>query len=298
MKQLLPFFFVLGCLIPPAPAQTIYTVDNLPNTHLQAKTRYVSDPAAILSTATRDSIDAMLYALDRQTGIEVAVATLPSIGQADCFTFAYDLFTKWGVGKKGNDNGLVVLLVTDQRCIQFVTGYGLEGDLPDAICKRIQARQMNPKLAKGDWDGGMVAGIRAVCARLDGSMSGEAPDEGEEPFIPFITLLVVAGALFAVAFGAARRRSRCPACKKHKLQRTGVRLLSNHNGVRTEEVTYTCRNCGHTLMRLEQRGSNNYRGGSGGGPVIFGGGFGGFGGGGGGSFGGGRSGGGGAGSRF
>ena len=76
----------------------------------------------------------------------------------------------WKVGKKSKDNGLVILLVEDQRTIRFITGYGLEGDLPDAICKRIQVKKMNPFFRNNNWDGGMVSGIQAVCARLDGSM--------------------------------------------------------------------------------------------------------------------------------
>ena len=94
-------------------------------------------------------------------------------------------------------------------------------------------------------------------------------------------------------------QSRCPKCKKHQLQRTNTLLISKKNGVKTEDVTYTCRNCGNTITRRQQSHDENYRGRGGGGPIIGGGG--GFGGGGsfgGGSFGGGRGGGGGAGSRF
>ena len=151
-------------------AQKVYTTDNIPKVHLQNKMRYVCNPDGILSQTACDSIDRMLYALEQQTGIETVVAVVPSIGNDDCFDFAHRLLNEWGVGKKGKNNGLVILLVTDQRCIQFYTGYGLEGDLPDAICKRIQTRDMIPYLKDGNWDAGMVAGVRAVCGRLDGSM--------------------------------------------------------------------------------------------------------------------------------
>ena len=108
----------------------------------------------------------MLYALEQQTGIETVVAVVPSIGNEDCFEFSHQLLNEWGVGKKDKNNGLVILLVTDQRCIQFYTGYGLEGDLPDAICKRIQTRDMIPYLKDGNWDAGMVAGVRAYVSAL------------------------------------------------------------------------------------------------------------------------------------
>lgn len=286
-------------------AQEVYTTKNIPKVHLQDKTRYVCNPANILSVAACDSIDRMLYALEQQTGIETVVAVVPSIGSEDCFDFTHQLLNEWGVGKKGKNNGLVILLVTDQRCIQFYTGYGLEGDLPDAICKRIQTRYMIPYLKNGNWDEGMVAGVRAVCARLDGSMVNDT-EEGDDLPIGYMLLGLLGIIAVASFFGilAQRRATKCPNCGQHKLQRSGSVLVSRRNGVKTEDVTYTCRNCGHQVVRRQQSYDENYRGGGGGGPVIFGGmgggrGFGGGGGGfGGGSFGGGMGGGGGAGSRF
>ena len=97
----------------------------------------------------------MLYQLETKTGVQTAVIVLPSIGDNDPLDFAYSLGRRWGVGKKKKDTGLVLLLVLDQRKIQFATGYGLEGDLPDAICKHIQMKVMVPAFRKNDWDTGM-----------------------------------------------------------------------------------------------------------------------------------------------
>lgn len=283
-------------------AQTVYTPDNLPKVHLQDKTRYVTDPDNILTAEARNRMDQMLYQLEQKTGIQTVVAVVQSIGEADCFEFCHQLLNSWGVGQKGKDNGLVILLVTDQRCIQFYTGYGLEGALPDAICKRIQTRDMIPYLKDGRWSEGMEAGIRATCARLDGSMendaAGDEADSGVGSIILALFGIFAAGIVLAIL--AIRAANKCPQCGKHKLQRSSSRLVSLHNGVRIEDVTYTCRNCGHKVVRRQQSYDDNYHGrGGGSGPVIFGGGMGGFGGGfSGGSFGGGMGGGGGAGSRF
>lgn len=302
MKRLFSISLFLCLLLLSVQAQKAYTPDNIPKVHLQDKMRYACNPDAILSQAACDSIDRMLYALEQQTGIETVVAVVTSIGSDDCFDFAHRLLNEWGVGKKGKNNGLVILLVTDQRCIQFYTGYGLEGDLPDAICKRIQTRDMIPYLKDGNWDAGMVAGVRAVCERLDGSMVND--EEEEEDLSPLGVLALIMGFLtIAIVIGwiAARTASKCPNCGEHKLQRTRSKVVSRHNGVKTEDVTYTCRNCGHSVVRRKQSYDENYHGGGGGGPIIFGsgGGFGGSGGGfSGGSFGGGIGGGGGAGSRF
>ncbi len=291
---------LLLCLCLPLWVQAkVYTPDNLPKVHLQNKYRYLCDPEGIVTPAARDSIDRMLYRLEQQTGIETVVVVVPGIGEATCFDFCHELLNSWGVGKKGKDNGLVILLVTDQRCIQFYTGYGLEGVLPDAICKRIQTQEMIPYLKDERWSEGMLAGIRATCARLDGSMENDTPAEGSDDIgfvIAFFLIFILGG--IALTVGAVRRASRCPQCKKHTLKRISSQTVAVHNGVKTEDVTYLCQHCGHVVTRRERhnQGNNRGRGGGGwGGPVIFGGGFGGFGGG---SFGGGSGGGGGAGSRF
>ena len=155
---------------------------------------------------------------------------------------------------------------------------------------------------EGDWDRGMVAGMKAVCATLDGSMEAD-PEEEEDLTSIFILIACILGvALFCVVFGL-HAATKCPHCGKHKLQRTSTRLLYRRGGVKKEEVIYTCLNCGHVVRRTQSSYDERYNGNGGHGPIIFGGfggrgGFSGSGGFGGGSFGGGFSGGGGAGTRF
>lgn len=318
MKSIFTLIIFTFLLIPLQAQEKVYTVDNLPKVHLQNKMQYVCNPAGILSQVACNKIDAMLYALEQQTGIETVVAAVPSIGDEDCFNFCHQLLNKWGVGKKDKNNGLVILLVTDQRCIQFYTGYGLEGVLPDAICKRIQTKYMIPYLKDGNWSEGMVAGLEATCQRLDGSMENDSlSDSGEgNDGLAYVLLAIFFFCLIGgtISFFAARKQSRCPKCGKHTLQRSGSKIISRLNGIKVEDVTYTCTNCGNKVKRrqLSYENNNHHRSGGGGGPFIggmAGGSFGGSRGGGfsggsrgggfsGGSFGGGMGGGGGAGSRF
>lgn len=142
MKRITELYLLLTLMLflPTAAVRgqnTVYNVNNIPKVHLQDKTKYVCDPGHILSGEATGKIDEMLYKLEKKTGIESVVAVLPSIGEEDVFEFSHELLNKWGVGKKGKDNGWVAVLVIDQRRIQFYTGYGLEGILPDALCKRI-----------------------------------------------------------------------------------------------------------------------------------------------------------------
>ena len=281
-----------------------YTIKTLPNVHLGDERQYTSDPGNILSSESKEQINNWLYTLEQETGIEVAVAVVPSIGSEDCFEFAHQLLNGWGVGKKEKNNGLVILLVIDQRCIQFNTGYGLEGILPDAINKRIQMEYMYDALKSGDWDKGMVQGVQAVYNRLQGSMENDTGEEATDPFIIyFLIFLGVFFLIIAFSIYSLWKSTKCPNCGKHKLQRTNHQIVSRKNGIKIEDITYVCRNCGHTLIRRQKSQDENHFGGRGGGfggPIIGGGSFGGGRGGGfsGGSFGGGRGGGGGAGTRF
>ena len=294
-------FSVLFCCLPIAAKD--YTVKEVPMVHLQNKYRYVSNPDGILSDAAVKEIDQLLYHLEQKTGIQTLVAVLTGIEGGDCFEFAYQLGRQNGIGQKGRDNGLVILLSTKERCVQFLTGYGLEAHLPDAICKRIQDEYMLSHFRNNDWNSGMVAGIRAVTSYLDGSMEN-IPSKDKRRItneFPFILLIFVA--LFIGGGVFSYFANRCPKCKKrHTLQRVSSRIISRKNGVITSEVVYICTNCGHQVIKHEDSQDDNYMGPRrGGGGIFFGGGGFGHGGGGGfsgGSFGGGDFGGGGSESRF
>ena len=215
--------------------------------HLQDRTRYVSNPDGILSSSAVATMDSILYALEEKTGIQTLVVAVTGIEGGDCFDFAYRLGKEMGVGQKERDNGLVVLLSTDERCIQFATGYGLEGVLPDAICKRIQNRYMVQHLGKDDWNTGMVEGIRAINGYLDGSMENIGNEEdGDGMIIVFIIMFMIFGGIALIAIIIALFANRCPKCKKrHALQRISSQVVSRKHGVITSEATYLCKYCGH-----------------------------------------------------
>lgn len=293
------------CCLPLAAKE--YTVKEIPMVHLQNKMRYVSNPDRVLSDHAVAVMDTMLYALEQQTGIQVLAVAVEQIAGGDCFEFAYQLGRTNGVGQKGKDNGLVVLLVTGERCIQFATGYGLEGILPDALCKRIQDRYMLPAFGKGDWDEGMVAGIQAVRQVLADEEGAPTPaEENSDNVLLLVALAFCFAGVPILLWFTIRQRRKCPKCRHYKLRQVSSRTVSRIAGIRTVETVYRCAHCGYIHRVQEQKDDNDlgHRGG-GGGPFIGDPFFGGFGGGrgsggsfGGGSFGGGDFGGGGAGSRF
>jgi uncharacterized protein len=162
MRYLLICFLVICCFA--AEGQT-YTVETVPNTKLQNNS-YVSNPDNILTEATVAEINSLLSALESVARAQVAVVVVQSIGEEDIFDFAQKLFNYWAIGKAKEDNGLLILLVMDKRTVRLHTGYGLEGDLPDIVCKHIEMQKMVPHFKQQDYDTGILEGIREVVSIL------------------------------------------------------------------------------------------------------------------------------------
>lgn len=282
-----------------------YRVDEIPNVQRADRTKFVSNPDGILTPQAVARIDSICYQLRHRNIAQVAVVAVDRIASDDMFDFGYELFSSWGVGRKETDNGLGILLVKERREIRFMTGYGLEGVLPDAICKRIQTKYMLPYFREGDYSAGMVAGMEAVDKRLTGSeldLGGTDDFEGDDAplWLPILIVLTLVLLPVVMAIISEYRRSKCPVCKLHTLKFKSDAIIERTRTYTVHEKTYVCSNCGH----VEKRRSRNDRGGGGGmgGGLWWLGGMGGFGGGRsggiGGGFGGGGFGGGGAGSRW
>jgi uncharacterized protein len=154
-----------GCQSPaPTPSAADYlTAIPDPKTLGEA---YVSDPDSRLASATVLALNTQLDSLDRSGRAHIDVVLVNSIGEAVPKTAATALFNKWKIGRKDTDNGLLMLLVLDQRRIEFETGYGLEGDLPDIICYRIQQRCMVPALRADRYDEAVQQGVAAIIRHL------------------------------------------------------------------------------------------------------------------------------------
>lgn len=277
-----------------------YRPDEIPNVQRMDRRRYVSNPDGILSAGAVARIDSLCASLRERGLAQVAVVAVDDIAGGDAFSFAVELFRSWGVGSAESDNGLGILLVKELREIRFVTGGGLEGILPDALCKRIQLNYMLPAFREGDYSAGMVAGVEVAAAVLEGGEADLSGDGGELPAWMIFVIVVgfIVGPLgLVLAVYYARRR--CPKCHKYTLRQDSQRVLSVTHNYRLVEYTYVCPNCGAVVKRQARNlRDDNFGGGAGGGTII-GGGFGrGSGGGFGGGFGGGSFGGGGAGSRW
>jgi uncharacterized protein len=139
-----------------------YTPATVPNVQLSDARRFVSNPDGVISPAVEAEINRMCLDIRQKQLAEVVVLVLDRVEDTALEMFAHNVLNLWGVGQRGKDNGLVISVVRGQRDIQFETGYGLEGVLPDALCKRIQQVYMVEPLREGDFDKGVLDGVRAV----------------------------------------------------------------------------------------------------------------------------------------
>jgi uncharacterized protein len=132
---------------------------------------YVSDFANVINPADRAAVERTLTELEQKSGAQVAVVTLKSLEGGQIDDFAVRLFARWGVGKKGKDNGLLLIAAIEDRKVRIETGYGFEGVLPDAAAGRLIDQIIRPAFRGGDYSGGLRKGAEAL-ASVAASASG------------------------------------------------------------------------------------------------------------------------------
>jgi uncharacterized protein len=125
---------------------------------------YVSDFAGILDDKSRDQISAVISELESKTSCEIAVVTVKTIGDDTIENAAVSLFKEWGIGKKGQDNGVLILVAANDKKIKIEVGYGLEGVLPDGLCGQILDDYVVPDFRNGDYSAGISRGVFAVAS--------------------------------------------------------------------------------------------------------------------------------------
>jgi uncharacterized protein len=133
----------------------------------------VTDNAHILSESTRQSITETLKEHEDRTSNQIAILTVPTINGESIEEYAVEVFEAWKLGQKDKDNGILIVVVPNDRCMRIEVGYGLEATLTDAMAGRIIQFIMTPKFKDGDYDGGISDGVRVVINVLEG---GELPD--------------------------------------------------------------------------------------------------------------------------
>ncbi len=184
----------------------------------------VVDDAQILSPAAEQQLTDELAALEQQTGHQVVVATLPSLQGYEIEDFGYQLLRTWGIGRKDQDDGVILIVAPNERAVRIEVGYGLEPVMTDAMSSLILQRAVLPAFKAGDYEKGVVDGTRAIVrqvglpedqaraavAQAEAQRAAAAREsEGGGSIVPLIIgALVVFWVLSGImrAFGGGRRR--------------------------------------------------------------------------------------------
>ena len=192
----------------PARAQRQLPTDRLLNS-LEA-TADVNDFAGILSPAELQSLEARCRDLREKTGAQLAVVTLKSLEGGQIDDFAVRLFKRWGIGRKSERDGVLLLVAIDDRKARIEVGYGLEPILPDALAGRILSEQLFPAFKQRQYGQGLQAAVERIAAIVEKNepapqaLQGPAGDAGPW-FIVFVLGLFVAIGSFLLGANIARK---------------------------------------------------------------------------------------------
>src|SRR5690349_13007911 len=159
MVRFLSILFLLTGFVAPALAEP----------PIPTLTGRVVDQAGILDRATIDAITQQTAGYEAATGKQLVVVTLPSLKGYPIEDWGLALGRGWGIGQKGKNNGVLLIVAPNDRELRIEVGYGLEGDLPDATANTIIQSEIIPHFKRSDMKGGVRAGVTAILAALGGS---------------------------------------------------------------------------------------------------------------------------------
>ncbi len=210
---LLPVLLWAACLVLPPVARAADDGGQLAVPRLTGR---VVDLAGMISPAARQKIAAVSADLERTDSTQVVVLTVPSLKGEPLEDYSLRVAEAWGLGRKGKDNGVLILVAQAEREVRIEVGYGLEGRLTDLLAGRIIDNVITPRFKAGDFDGGIVAGADAVAQAVRGEFKtdkSKGRNGGGFPGLGMLLFFIVLGPLsligrFARPRGPLERRRR------------------------------------------------------------------------------------------
>lgn len=172
-------------------AVTVFAQPQIPNL-----TKYATDQTGTLSTNEIDRLNQNLLAFEDSTSNQLIFLMISSLNGYPLERYAYDVVEKNKVGQKGRDNGVLLLVVKNDRKIRIEVGYGLEGPLPDALASSIIRNEMAPYFRKNNYFAGIASGIISIQKATKGEYKGDTrrrknrDDSDGEGFGSIITFIV------------------------------------------------------------------------------------------------------------
>ncbi len=156
---------------------------------------YILDEAGLLNPEEENALEQKMRGYADSTSTQFAIVLVNSTNGRDPYDYAIDIGKVWGVGQKGKNNGVVILVAMQDRKLRIVTGRGIEDVLPDAVCKRIINRILKPTFKAGVYYQGLDEATTEMMRRASGEFKNE--DSGEEPqgippvIIIFLILIII-----------------------------------------------------------------------------------------------------------
>jgi len=190
----LGFFLLLFCI-------TAWAVVGVPKL-----SQRVTDLTSTLSAEQIAALENKLAAFEAKKGSQIAVLIVPTTKPKDIAEFGIEVADLWALGRKGVDDGLILIVAKDDRKLRLEVGYGLEGVIPDAVAKRVIAETITPYFKKGDYVGGIDAGVEQLMKLIEGEAL-PAPSEnsteglGEEAFMFILMGGLIAGFVLSAMVG-------------------------------------------------------------------------------------------------
>jgi uncharacterized protein len=155
------FYYILICLA--GIATFLYPVTKSSGEPPFPKPRgAVNDFASLIPEREERMMENICREVLQKTGTAIVIATVDTVGDSDYETYANELYANWGIGKKGEDKGVLIFLTKKERKIRIETGYGVEGILPDGLVGQIRDDYIVPSLKKGDYGKGLLNGTIAL----------------------------------------------------------------------------------------------------------------------------------------
>ncbi len=177
-----------------------------------ALTGRVVDNAHLLTAAQQQALDAKLAAAEQKSSSQVVVVTLPDLQGLTIEQYGYQLGRHWGIGQKGKDNGVLLIVAPHQHKVRIEVGYGLEGSLTDALSSLIIQNDILPAFRKGDYAAGISNGVDGILKAIAGEYKAAAPvhrgHKSGAALLYMLGLLVITFFLTFVGFGGGGGRRR------------------------------------------------------------------------------------------
>lgn len=173
--------------------------------------RLVNDFAGVFNSSQLDNLERALVQFNNETSTQVAVVTVSDLNGYAASDFTFRLAERWGVGQKGKNNGILILIKpktsTSNGQAFIATGYGLEGAVPDAAARRIVQNEMIPHFKLNNYFDGVVAGINVIMQLTHGEYTADAyvqKTSGGSAAAAFFVILII----FIVAFVITNRANK------------------------------------------------------------------------------------------